>query len=246
MQSTLRAIDYATHIRFGDGTVVAGSRRFRLPPKELELCATICLNGRPMPLEAILEALWPESETSRARASFKVHVHRIRARCGSRETLVASAERWDLGPAVETDLGEWRRLAKRCGPIPAMEPQRTALMRAFEDILAGPAPSLARSQIGMRLDMAFLDLLEQIGGTLIDDTLARGDAARAAILARSAIAVDPYRERWHEALIRAHLQRGEVAAAHSSLSHYQTTLRSELGIPAPKAIEALVATATAG
>jgi DNA-binding SARP family transcriptional activator len=119
-------------------------------------------------------------------------------------------------------------------------------MRAFEDILAGPAPSLARSQIGMRLDMAFLDLLEQIGGTLIDDTLARGDATRAAILARSAIAVDPYRERWHEALIRAHLQRGEVAAAHSSLSHYQTTLRSELGIPAPKAIEALVATATAG
>jgi DNA-binding SARP family transcriptional activator len=227
-------------IGLGDGLCHVGAKAIVMPARELEVCATIGLNGRPIATEAILDLVWPDSETARARTCLKVHVHRIRARLGRRSALFCSGERWSLGPDVTLDLWEWERTANQAGRVPSTEPQRNALFATFDALLAGPAPSLARSHLGCRLDMAFLELLQLVGSALIDDAFARRDLAGAARLARSAIAVDPYRERWHEALIRAQVDQGDLFAARSSLRSYQATLQAELGEPLPKAIESLL------
>ena len=187
-------------IGLGDGLCHVGAKAIVMPARELEVCATIGLNGRPIATEAILDLVWPDSETARARTCLKVHVHRIRARLGRRSALFCSGERWSLGPDVTLDLWEWERTANQAGRVPSTEPQRNALFATFDALLAGPAPSLARS----------------------------------------AIAVDPYRERWHEALIRAQVDQGDLFAARSSLRSYQATLQAELGEPLPKAIESLL------
>ena len=227
-------------IGLGDGLCHVGAKTILMPARELEICATIGLNGRPIATEALLDLVWPDNETARARTCLKVHVHRIRARLGQRSALICSSERWALGPEVTLDLWEWERMASQAGPVPSIEPQRNALFATFDALLAGPAPSLARSHLGARLDMAFLELLQRVGSALIDDAFARRDLAGAARLARSAIAVDPYRERWHEALIRAQVDQGDLFAARSSLRSYQATLQAELGEPLPKAIESLL------
>lgn len=227
-------------IGLGDGLCHVGAKTVVMPARGLEICATIGLNGRPMATEAILDLVWPDSETARARTCLKVHVHRIRARLGQRSALICSCERWSLGPDVTTDLWEWERIASQTGPVSSDELQSSALLATFNALLAGPAPSLARSHLGVRLDMAFLELLQRIGSALIDGAFARRDLAGAARLARSAIAVDPYRERWHEALIRAQVDRGDLLGARSSLRSYQNVLEAELGEPLPHAMLSLL------
>jgi DNA-binding SARP family transcriptional activator len=243
MEDTVSPDRPPVRIGLGDGLVLREGRRIAMPAREFQLGATLALAGRPVAAESLLELLWPDSDTSRARACLKVHVHRIRVRLGSRSALVSVSDRWALGTEIGTDLQHWRRLAN--GRRPNLDSQRAALAHAFEEILAGPAPVLARSFLGSRLDAEFADVFERIGGILIDDAFACHDMARAAALARSAIAVDPYRDRWHEALIRAHVERGEYIAAHSILTSYAQTLRSELGVSVPKGIEALVTRAAA-
>lgn len=227
-------------IGLGDGMARTTSASIAIPPRELLLCATLGLHGRPLPTETLLEEIWPESEPVRARSCLKVHVHRIRARFRSRDALIWSAERWSLGPHVSLDVWEWERVARSAAPAPAIESARLALAQAFEGLLTGPAPSLARSHLAPRLDALFGELLGHIGGRLIDDALMRLDLVRATSLARSAIAIDPYGQRWYEALIRAHILSGDVAGARSWLRTYRTTLEVDLGEPVPKAVADLV------
>ena len=82
-----------------------------------------------------------------------------------------------------------------------------------------------------RLDDTRLRALECLAEVWIE----RGDTALAARDAAEAIAIDPYRERSHRLLIRAHLAAGDRGAAVEAFEACERVLHDELGIrPSPE------------
>ena len=88
-----------------------------------------------------------------------------------------------------------------------------------------------------RLDDIRLRALECLGEVWID----QGDTALAARDAAEAIAIDPYRERSHRLLIRAHLAAGDRGAAAEAFAACRRILEAELGVSPSAETIALIA-----
>ncbi len=226
-----------------DGLFRAGDVRVRLPGRELLICATLGLHGRPLSIEALIDVVWPDFDAGRARGMLRVYGHRIRRRLGRPDAIVSSADRWTLGPGLALDITLWDRLADEARTAGA-EAHRGELERAFAALLTGAVPSLARSALAAGLEGAMGDVLHRIGGVLIDDAFARGDFADAIALARAAAATDPYDERWQEAQIRAYLGMGDPFAAHRALRAFRDRLASDLGASVSPGLAELCAART--
>ncbi|MBZ8139274.1 hypothetical protein CLD22_05080 [Rubrivivax gelatinosus] len=194
--------------------------------KPLDLLRLLVARG-PAPLDAatVLDALWPEAEGDRARASLDMALLRLRKLLGHDEALRLDQGRLGLNRGlVWVDSWAWAagQALVYAGPLFGDAPpelpwaaQREALQRLF----------LRRCQAeGEQLERA-------------------GRAREALALYEAALAQDALDEAQHRGAIRCLLALGETAAAQRAFERCREQLLAALGVAPAAATQALLAAA---
>lgn len=206
-------------------------------PKRRALLALLAIDDRAVPVDDILDALWPVDLPDAARTSLQSQVSRLRGhlgRAGVRLEGLNGAYRLRLdGPGSGTDARRARSLlnaAKAAGPAEArrlLEEARSlwrgAPLGEFLDVhrLAGSAATLI--EVRRRVDEAY-----------VDATLASGDHGAALEVAMGLVSHDPLSEPAVVLLMRALAAAGRGAEALRSGYEYRRRLAEETGLePSP-------------
>jgi hypothetical protein len=100
-----------------DGTARVDETEIVLRGREFELLVFLALRSRPVATEVLADALWPESDGDRARASLKVTLSRLRGKLGASSRIVTTQNGYalvgeldiDIGPFLNPDLIPLRR-----------------------------------------------------------------------------------------------------------------------------------------
>ncbi|MDQ2751070.1 MAG: hypothetical protein M3Y44_16295 [Actinomycetota bacterium] len=205
--------------------------------KTADLLRLLAVNGaRPVPVDTILEALWPRVDRAKGSASLRTALCQIRRVLRS-DCIIRQPEGMSLGPAL-VDVVTFARLAGDCRT--QFGQQRWAGVLA----LAQEAESLYVGDLGAH-DPS-LDILDVQRSALREQRLQLLlNAADASVhlqhyvdgvdFAQRAISIDPFSERAYRALIRSHGGTGEVHSAMVAYDCCRTALAEELGVePAPQ------------
>jgi DNA-binding SARP family transcriptional activator len=200
-----------------------------LGPREFDVVAALALEGGPLSVSGISDRIWPDKDFEAARLSLKVTVHRLRRRLGCWEAIVSERGALTLGPAITVDLCEWRSILERVDAGPLDTAARSDLSIGFAALASAPNERFMRSPLYSELDEMCGSLHRRIGARLVEDALLRRQAPLAVRYARALLALDPYGEAWHEAIMRAHLQMDNATAARAQLESYRRILALELG-----------------
>ena len=226
----------------GDEVTVPG-------PKRRALLALLAMaDGRAVPVEDLLDALWPSDLPDSARSTLQSHVSRLRGHLGSsavRLEAIGGGYRLLLGPA-ETDFGCARRLlaaAQDAAPAEAARllAEARALWRGqplteFAEVAPLAASSVTLHELHRRID-------ETLVGALLDS----GDPHGAAAVAAEYAAAEPHAEPAAVLHMRAVHALGRTADALRIGYEYRRRLASDTGLEPTAALaelEAQLASAT--
>jgi predicted ATPase/DNA-binding SARP family transcriptional activator len=204
--------------------------------KQRALLALLLLHRNGIvPIDRLIEEVWPDDRPARARNNVEVYVSRLRRALG-RDVLVTAAAGYlvRVGPgAADVDRFEGLVAAARAAPDPA---GASGLLSDALGLWRGPAladfayESFAQAEIA-RLDELRLLAVEQ----RIDADLAFRDAGELVVELERLVAEHPYRERFRAQLMLALYRCGRQSDA---LGQYRETARllaDELGIePGPE------------
>lgn len=221
-----------------DGAPVAVSRR-----KALALLAVLAADPRPHSRESLAALLWPEWDSSSARAALRRVLVTANKAVGP-GALLAEQERLSLAPAggLWVDVTRFREAlgksrAHRHAALPTCDECLAWLSEAAElytgDFLAGfsldDSPEfddwVTFEAESLRRDAA--EVLEK----LAEIRAARQDFATAMATARNWLALDPLHEPAHRLLIRLHAGAGDTASAQRQYNECVELLQRELGVP---------------
>jgi len=212
------------------------------------LFARLVAIHEPVPIADLADDLWGPEWPPAWQVALRSLVSKLRTtlgRVGAAEALASANGAY----ALALPAGVWLDLDEASA---AMHRAEAAL--AAGDHLAAAAEALVARSIASRTllpgeEAEWLDLLrarltevrlralESLGEVWI----ARGDPALAARDAAEAIRVDPYRERAHRLLIRAHIADGDRGAAAQAYEACRRLLAEELGVEPSSETRALVA-----
>lgn len=237
------------------------------PSRQLLLHAypELRLDGRPLPLPLkralallvvlselarkvaraqVAGLLWPDAARDVGRARLRRLVHQTNLALAA-DAVVGDADALWLGDADWTsDVQQARQAARQLVAAPAAEDAGEALERllrpgthqmlegfsfgsdTFDDWLAE-----RRTELQQLVVRAL-----QRGG---EHLLQGGQAQRVAQVAQRLTALDPLADGGHALLLRAHAQRGDLAALESAYLDFAALLRAELGVRPSPAVEAL-------
>ena len=221
-----------------------GDRRLPLGSAlQRALLATLLLNaGRPVSVDELIEALWPEQPPASAPHAVEVYVSRLRKVLG-RERLLRSGGGYVLDVGLdEVDAQRFESLAERGqAELAAGEPEQAAatLREALSLWRGEPLRELdcgpdVRAAAG-RLAQARLAALE----ARIDADLACGHGADLVAELDELVAAEPLRERLRGQLMLALYRDGRQADALRAYRDARTTLRDELGLEPSRALQQL-------
>jgi DNA-binding SARP family transcriptional activator len=189
--------------------------------------------GAQVPLDRIVEALWPEGAPNDPAANVATLVSRTRRLLGT-SLLTATGRSYGLalrGPWL-VDLDEAARLANEAAarsaagePVLAVAAARAALT------LLGTQPALvdeddAEWVLGVR---RVADALRRRARHLLAEALIALEPAEAALVAGEGVADDPFDEQAVRSLMRALVADGRAAAALTSYDDLAARLREDLG-----------------
>lgn len=201
----------------------------RLPLPAQRLLALLALRGRPLRRAYVAGVLWLDSTEARAAGSLRSALWKLR-RCGY-EVVEETDGRLRLAPAVWVDVHEAQAWAERVldagSPIDEADVAAASAAGAllpdwYEDWIA-----LERE----RLRQIRAHALEALSRRL-----AEAERFREAIdVGLAAIALEPYRESAHRAVISAHLAEGNGAEAARQYGFYRRLVADGLGL-APSAL----------
>lgn len=183
----------------------------------------------------LADQLWSEADGERAQASLRTALWRIRQ--VDRRLLAVEQDSLRLGHAVQVDLHEALDQAGRL---------------LEEDVVLRPAdtaiPSLSTELLpGWDEEWLLLERerVHQVQLHALDTLAARlrrsGRYSEAVNAAMTSIAIDPLRESARRELIAAHLEEGNLAAAHGQFEDYATALWAELRLRPSPALPDLLA-----
>jgi energy-coupling factor transporter ATP-binding protein EcfA2 len=166
--------------------------------------------------------LWPESDPVQARSNLRVLTHRINRRFGSE--LLVGTEYLELDASlaqVEHDIdGVLAALAAGGAARCELLADAGVEAHAGDDLLAWLGSAR------QRLKQAQLARL----GEALTEALARGLQARATVLARACVQLDPLSEHWHRRLMEVLVRAGDRAAALSAFEDCKALLKQRLGV----------------
>jgi DNA-binding SARP family transcriptional activator len=211
------------------GGAAVGSRKARALLKLLAVERT-----HVVPVERIIDALWPDGPPARPAENVASLVSRLRQSCGA-AAIAGGREGYRLGaaPAVSVDLDDADQLVEEAQRrVDAGEPALAlaAAGRALDLLSAGPVladESYADWAAPGRQEAA--TLLRRGRHLVARAALATGEAAPAQAAAEAAIAADPYDEVAHRDLMAALHAAGETGRALVAYATLSDLLADELG-----------------
>jgi DNA-binding SARP family transcriptional activator len=186
--------------------------------------------------DAIVEDLLPDGDPDQSITALRQAVYQVRRTLAPHELVqtVRGGYRFLVQPLVVCDYLEFDRLTSRVRALrgeAALEALEMAVRRYQGPLLDGidaqwvEAP---RADMERRFLMAAQTLVREY------ERVDRPDEAVA--LAQKVVAMDPFQEDFHVALLRNQMAMGHIAAARSHFRHYQQVMQDELGqAPAPEA-----------
>jgi DNA-binding SARP family transcriptional activator len=210
------------------------------------LGALLCARG-PVHRDRLLEWLWPDLQPDRAKASLHTTLSALRrALEGGRDVpgervIVTDGEsyRVDLRPEDEWDAARFLQLANEASRAGAVEARISRLLAAESVRQASFLPEwpyeewarAARAEV----DLAYEGVLEGLGVAFLEVGQPESAAARYLQL----LELDPERERWHRALIRAYAAAEERGLALRQFHVCRQLLRERLGVEPSDETQAL-------
>lgn len=223
---TIRLIGSFAARREGGTDAGLGSRKAR------RLLMFLALHGnQPVPVDRIVDVLWPEHPPCRPADNVATLVSRLRASLGT-DVIEGNRDGYRIG-TVHIDLRAAAELLAEAQSRLAAEPvlAATAATRALALLGSGPVllnepdadwVAAARSE-GDRL-------LRTARHLSASAALRTGDPGQAIAVARAAVAADQWDETAHRLLMSAHVAAGEPAAALTVYDALRTRLADELGV----------------
>ncbi len=217
------------------------------PPKQRALLAVLLLHvGEIVPVDRLIDSLWPEDPPRTAAHSIQIYVSELRKALtplASGELIVTRQPGYQLQASVDAiDARRFERLVEeglrilQAGDGPA----GTELLRSALELWRGPALSdfaydeFAQPDI-RRLSDRRLDAIEVLAGAL----LGSGMISDALSLLEAAIREDPLRERSREILMIALYRSGRHAEALRTYQRLRGLLADELGLDPSPALQRL-------
>ncbi|MUL74676.1 BTAD domain-containing putative transcriptional regulator [Mycolicibacterium sp. CBMA 226] len=226
----------------GDQVVALGA------PKQRAVFAMLLLNcGRPVSVDALIDAVWEQSPAAAARTALHSYVSNLRkilAESGMpRETLAAAPPGYRLDvPEEATDLGRFEK-EKIAGV-------RAAAAGEFAPAAVHLSAALAQWRGPVLGDLADFAFVDAVAAALVDDRIAVETARAEAEIAcgqaslvigplEALVAEHPYREPLWAQLITAYYTCGRQADALDACRRVKVILAEDLGIDPGAAINGL-------
>lgn len=198
------------------------------------LVAFVALHGGSLNRSFVAGSLWPDTSDSRAAASLRSSLWRIRRT--DPPVVEATATRLRLAQDIRVDVHElMATIGRVLGGEEELRRDEAATLLAPADLLPGWYEDwviLERE----RLRQLRLHALERLCERLRE--CRRFELAVEAGLA--AVTEEPLRESAHRALIRAHLAQGNASEAIREYRHYRRLLNDELGVEPSAELEDLL------
>ncbi len=225
----------------------------RGPKRRAVLALLAVAGGRTVPVDDLVDALWPSEVPDSARAALQSHVFRLRSHLGPAvgrlEThpdgyrLALEADELDLAQARSL-LSEARRTADR-DPLHAV-----TLLRTADGLWRGPVLPDLTDVLPLAAGRGGLGPTAQRGGRRPDRVRdRRRTGGRGTRLAASTVAADPLREPAVLLQMRALAATAQAAEAMRVGREYRRRLAEETGLdptPALAALEREIAGGAAG
>jgi predicted ATPase/DNA-binding SARP family transcriptional activator len=223
-------------------------------PKRRAVLALLALaEGRTVPVDDLVDALWPAAVPESARQALHTHVSRLRTHLGPAADRLQTREagyRLDLGPDG-LDLARARALLagarSAAGPDPVQR-GGAAVGGARAVARSGAARSRRRRAIATAAE-GCARLRREVVDALVGTAVEAGQADRVVDLADEARAADPLREPAVLALMRALAATGRAPEALRIGREYRLRLADETGLdpgPALAGLERDIAGGAAG
>ncbi|WP_168220603.1 BTAD domain-containing putative transcriptional regulator [Streptomyces sp. RFCAC02] len=211
------------------------------------LAVLLARAGRPVPVDALADALWPDGREPRTEQRLQLHVHRLRRTLGEPDRLAHLPEGYLLRVAPgELDAERFESLVAGTVRDAGHDPGRTvAALRDALGLWRGTpfsgldVPDLA--DWAHRLTECRMTAIE----TLAEAELARGRAAAVVGELSDLVRAHPLRERLHALLMTALHRSGRRSDALAAYRTARKVLVAELGLePGPelRALEAHILT----
>ena len=193
-------------------------------------------NGRPLRADRLVELLWPDVPTDRARNSLRTAVSQIRVTLRD-DSLERHADSYLLKDAM-LDAHQFAAMAARVGLAldagnhAAVLPITRAAERLYRDDFHADDDDSSWAEA----ERTRLQHLRRAMARDAAEAALRGGKRRSALsFAKLAVELDPMNETAHRLLMRAHAALGEIAAALRDYEDYRSRLAEELGVdPSPE------------
>lgn len=215
-------------------------------PKRRALLALLAVaDGRTVPIDDLLDALWPGGLPASARATLQSHVSRLRGHLGpaaDRLEGIGGGYRLRLG-REETDIGcAGRLLAAACDAAPG---EAARLLDEARSLWRGePLADFADIDALSATTVTLHELRRQLDEHLVGALLGGGDPQAATVAAAEYAAAEPHAEAAAVLHMRALHALGRTAEALRIGYEYRRRLASETGLepsPALAQVEAQIA-----
>jgi DNA-binding SARP family transcriptional activator len=221
----------------GFGIAVEG-RQIALPLSVQRVLVALTLRPQEQDRMVLGEMLYPDGRRTQALASIRSALWR--AKRGVGHTLVDSqGQRLCLAEYVEVDLWRWMEHARFLTSQPRIDPAvdgRELVETLSQELLTSWRNEEWLVLERQRWDLLRLHALERLAERFAADGR-HVDALEAGL---AAVAIEPYRESAHRAVIRAHLAEGNTASALAQYYRCQRLLTRELGVRPTAQLQELV------
>jgi DNA-binding SARP family transcriptional activator len=220
----------------GFGIAVEG-RPIVLPPSAQRVLAALALRPQEWDRTALGEMLYPDGRRSQVSASLRSALWRSKREAGP--ALVASrGQRLCLTEHVSVDLQVWMQHVRFLMSQSRIDPA-TDCSEHVEALSQELLPSWTEEWLVLerqRWDLLRLHALER----LADRFAADGRHVNALEAGLAAVAIEPYRESAHRAIIKAYIAEGNSANALAQYHRCQRILIRELGVRPTAQLQELV------
>jgi DNA-binding SARP family transcriptional activator len=221
----------------GFGLAVEG-RQIALPLSAQRVLVALALRPQEQDRTALGEMLYPDGRRTHALASIRSALWRAKREAG--HALVDNrGQRLRLAEYVDVDLQRWMDHARILTSQPRIDPAVNC--SELVETLSQELLTSWRNEEWLvlerqRWDLLRLHALEQLAEQFAADAR-YVDALEAGL---AAVAIEPYRESAHRAVIRAHIAEGNSASALAQYHRCQRLLTRELGVRPTAQLQALV------
>lgn len=193
--------------------------------------------------DALQALLWPDADPPHAQGNLRFVLHQLRKILGGSEGPLCSSSRlvWLDPDRVTVDVVRFEALAAE-GTLEAL----TAACDLYHGDLLSDVGDLSPEYEDWLLPERerLRDLARAAFWSLFSLRLWRGEVTEAKACARRYLAIDPYSERMHAALMRLHLTQGEHALAAGRYGEFRARLERDLQIRPGAEVEQLARSAS--